>query len=381
MTETSIFGLTTDGREVRRYRLRNKNGLTVDLLDLGCIIQSLLVPDGRGGLIDVVLGYDSVTEYENDDAYFGALIGRWANRVSGAAFELNGRRYSLAANDGPNHLHGGPGGFSRRLWAASVRDDAVVFSRLSPDGEEGYPGDLRVEAVYRLTDEDSLIINYEAESDRDTVVNLTNHSYFNLKGEGDILDHRLRLRADFFSEVDSALIPTGRLLPTAGGAFDFLEFKAIGQDIEADYAPGGAMRRCGHWPASSAGQGIEPPPQLAQLKNGRGYDHNFVLNEGRERLFAEVASPRNGLAMHLSTSLPGVQFYSGNALSPRRGKGGLEIGPRSGFCLETQLFPDSLNSPPGTEPEPRQPSWPSPVLRKGEVYRHFSAFKFIYPGQ
>lgn len=369
MIEKHSFGQLADGRDVSRYHLRNKNGLTVDLLDLGCIIQSLVVPGGKGGAVDVVLGYDSVAEYENDDAYLGAVVGRWANRISGAAFELNGgRRVSLAANDGPNHLHGGPGGFHRRLWEAEEGGrNEVIFNRLSPDGEEGYPGNLRVSVAYALNDNDELVFSLEAESDGDTVVNLANHAYFNLSGpplgwgsdetstgcrrleaengldcppafRGDILGHELRLKADFISEVDSALIPSGRLLPVEGGPFDFRAFKSIGRDIEADHP---------------------------QIKNGRGYDHNFIVGlEGQN--FAEVRSPQSRLSLSLSTTLPGVQFYSGNFLSRRKGKGGLVYGPRSGFCLESQLFPDSVN----------QPAFPSPVLRKGEIYRHRTSYKF-----
>ena len=358
MIEKHAFGQLADGRAVSRYRLKNKNGLSVDLLDLGGIIQSLIVPDGRGGAVDVVLGYDSAAEYERDDAYLGAVVGRWANRISGAAFNLNGRRRTLAANDGPNHLHGGPSGFHRRLWAAEEGGrNEIIFSRLSPDGEEGYPGELRVSAAYALNDNDELVFSLEAESDRDTVVNLANHAYFNLSASrppvqsadetlsrGSILDHELRLKADFISEVDSALIPTGRLLPVEGTPFDFRRFKTIGRDIEADHP---------------------------QIKNGRGYDHNFILGvEGQD--FAEVRSPQSGLSLILSTTLPGVQFYSGNALGRRTGKNRLIYGPRSGFCLETQLFPDSVN----------QPAFPSPVLRKGEIYRHRTSYKFkAQPGQ
>lgn len=343
MIEKHKFGLTGDGREVFLYRLKNKAGVTVDLLNLGCIIQSIKLPGGKGGLIDVVLGYDTVQEYENDQFFFGALIGRWANRISGAAFELNGRKYALAANDGRNHLHGGPNGFHRHLWAAEEFENKVIFRRLSPDGEEGYPGNLWVEAAYTLTEGNELVMSLRAESDRETAVNLTNHSYFNLNGQGDILDHELKIRAASISEVDPELIPTGRLLTVDGGPFDFREFKKIGRDIEAD----------------------DP-----QIKFGRGYDHNFVL-EPEAEFFAEVRSAQSGLGLDIGTSLPGVQFYSGNFLEGGQGKGGRSFGPRGGFCLETQLFPDSIN----------QPLFPSAILEIGHTYNHQTIYRFHSPNR
>ncbi|UQZ89848.1 galactose-1-epimerase [Deltaproteobacteria bacterium Smac51] len=340
MIEKTPFGKTGNGQQIDCFRLSNSRGMSVDVLNLGCVIQSIIVPDRHGTPIDVVMGYDTVQEYESDDAYLGALIGRWANRISGAEFELDGRKYPLAANDGVNHLHGGPGGFHRHVWRSEPESGRVIFSRTAPDGEEGYPGNLEVRATYALTDDNELILTYEAVCDLDTIVNLTNHSYFNLSGEGDMLTHELTLAADYFSEVDEALIPTGKLLPVAGGPFDFRRTKAIGRDIDAK------------------------DPQLVK---GKGYDHNFVLNRERGGLpFAMAASPATGLTLSIDTTLPGVQFYSGNALSHRRGKGGRLIGPCSGFCLETQLFPDSIN----------QDSDSRPILKKGQNYYQTTVYKF-----
>lgn len=342
MIERHDFGLSAEGRPVTRYRLQNKAGMTVDLLNLGCIIQSVQLPDGLGQRLDVVLGYDTVQEYEQGGFFFGALIGRWANRISGAAFELNGRKYPLAVNDGRNHLHGGPDGFHRHIWAAEEHESKVLFSRLSPDGEEGYPGNLWVEVVYTLTERNELLMDLRAESDRDTVVNLTNHSYFNLNGRGDILDHDLKIRAGSISEVDQELIPTGRLLKVDGGPFDFRDFKKIGRDI-----------------------GDDDP----QIKFGRGYDHNFIL-EPEAEFFAEIRSGRSGLGLDIGTSLPGAQFYSGNFLNGGTGKQGRVFGPRGGFCLETQLFPDSIN----------QPAFPSALLESGHIYNHQTIYRFHVPG-
>ncbi len=339
MIEKDFFGKTAAGREVGLFTLANGRGLSVEVLDFGCVIRAVWVPDRRGERVNVALGYDTLAEYEADDCYLGALVGRWANRISGACFELNGRKWPLPANLGPHHLHGGPGGFHRQLWRAEAADGKLFLSRTSPAGEEGYPGNLDVRVVYELTEDNELILSYEAESDEDTIINLTNHSYFNLAGRGDILDHELSVAADFFSEVDGELIPTGRLLPVAGGPFDFRKPKAIGRDM---------------------GENDE------QLIKGRGYDHNFALRPERD-CGQPIASAfaANGIQLTVSTTLPGLQLYSGNFLTDRPGKAGQRIGPRSGFCLETQFFPDSVNQ-----------AGEKPILKKGALYQHRTTYGF-----
>ena len=340
------FGRTADGQEVQRYRLTGAGGAYVDVLNYGGVIQSLVVPDRGGRLVDVVLGFDSVAEYETDDAYIGALIGRWAGRISGAAFELNGHRRQLAANDGPNHLHGGRMGFNQRIWTASAEGETLVLSRLSPDGEEGYPGALAVKVRYCFDEENQLALEYEAECDRDTVVNLTNHSYFNLNGagRGDILDHQLAIAADYIAEIDPRLIPTGRLLPVSGTPFDFNAARPVGQFINA---------------------------AVPQLEYGGGYDHYYVRSQvtpGRPAAWA--FSPDAGIRLDVFTTEPGLQFYTGNYLKRRAGKAGASYGPRSGFCLETQFWPDA----------PNQLAFPAAILKRGTRYRQTAAYKFGLTG-
>ena len=336
------FGRTADGHEVSRYRLTGAGGAYADILNYGGVIQSLVTPDRRGRLVDVVLGFDTAAEYEADDAYIGALVGRWAGRISGAAFELGGVGYQLAANNGPNHLHGGLKGFNRQVWEASDDGDGLVLSRLSPDGEEGYPGALAVRVKYSFDDRNQLTLEYEAESDRDTVVNLTSHSYFNLNGagRGDILDHRLTIAADHIAEIDSRLIPTGRLLPVQGTPFDFNTSQPVGRAIKA----------------------ADP-----QLENGGGYDHYYVRSQvTADRPAARVFCPETGIQLEIFTTEPGLQFYAANSLSRRAGKAGASYGPRSGFCLETQFWPDA----------PNQPAFPAAVLKKGLRYHQVTGFRF-----
>ena len=340
------FGKMPDGRAVERFTLTNANGVELKAISYGGIITSLRVPDRNGRLDDIVLGFDNLESYLKDDPFFGAIIGRYGNRIAKGAFTLDGQTYKLATNNGPNHLHGGNKGFDKVLWTAEpvAGRNAIAFSRTSPDGEEGYPGNLRVQVTYTLTDANELIVDYRATTDKATPVNLTQHSYFNLAGQasGDILGHQLMLNADRYTPVDDTLIPTGELAPVAGTPFDFRKPTAIGARIDqAD----------------------------AQLKNGKGYDHNWVLNRtgsGRQ-LAARVVEPKTGRTMEIATTEPGIQFYSGNFLDGTlTGKAGAVYKHRTGFCLETQHYPDS----------PNQPKFPSTTLRPGSEYRTSTVFTF-----
>jgi len=342
------FGNLPDGREVYAFTLDNGRGIRLEAITYGGIIVTLQTPDRTGQPGDIVLGYDDLAGYLAETPYFGAIIGRYGNRIGNAEFALDGQRYRLAANNGPNHLHGGVMGFDKVLWAASpfARGDSigVVFRYTSPDGEEGYPGDLAATVTYTLTADGSLVFDYQATTDKPTPVNLTQHSYFNLAGDGarDVLDHVLTARADSFTPVDSTLIPTGEIAPVEGTPFDFRAPTAIGARI-------GAADR--------------------QLEFGGGYDHNFVLSRGGDALAhaAHVYEPTTGRTLDVYTTEPGLQFYSGNFLDGSLvGKSGHVYEHRYGFCLETQHFPDS----------PNQPAFPSTILRPGEEYRSRTVLKF-----
>ncbi|MEA4895354.1 MAG: aldose epimerase family protein [Oscillospiraceae bacterium] len=335
-----IFGYTESGETVTAYRLANGKGAQAVILDYGCVVQSLSVPNAQGGLTDVVLGYDTISEYEGNDDYMGAVIGRMANRIGKGEFTLDGKLYKLARNDGDNHLHGGVRGFDKFIWNASEEGNTIIFTRLSPDGEEGYPGNLRVRVAYELTEENELRITYDADTDADTVVNLTNHSYFNLGGSGSVLNHSLWIFADKFAENDAACLPTGKLLETAGTPFDFSVPKPIGRDIGLDDV---------------------------QLRNGGGYDHNFVLSDKAElRKAAVLISPDTGIRMTTCTTLPGMQLYSGNWLTRRKGKSEKPIDRRCAVCLETQVFPNAL----------AYPDFPSPILNRNRHYHSVTVYKF-----
>ncbi len=346
------FGRTEDGQRVSVYTLTNANGMEVRVTNYGGIILSLLAPNAKGKMEDVVLGYDRLASYEEESPYFGALIGRYGNRIAEGRFTLEGETYTLATNNGLNHLHGGERGFDKHVWDAEpfarVNAEGVVFTRISPDGEEGYPGRLKAKVTYTLTDGNALVFDYKATTNKATPVNLTQHSYFNLAGDGsgDILDHSVMLNADRFTPVDSTLIPTGELRPVEGTPFDFRQATAIGARINEDNR---------------------------QLRYGQGYDHNFVLNEEGATwgdsltLAARVTEPTSGRVMTVYTTEPGVQFYSGNLLDGRlAGKGGVRYKRRSGFALETQHFPNS----------PNEPSFPSTILRPGETYRSRTVYQF-----
>jgi aldose 1-epimerase len=339
------FGKAPDGSPVDLFTFRNANGVEVRVCNYGGIVVSFLAPDRQGNLADVVLGYDHLDGYLALSPYFGALIGRYGNRIGGAKFTLNGVSYSLAANDGPNSLHGGIKGFDKVVWrAATARSPlgpALELTYDSKDGEEGFPGNLSVKAVYALGPDNGLRLDYTATTDKDTIVNLTQHSYFNLAAKGDVLGHQVWIDADRFTPADSTLIPTGELRPVAGTPFDFRRPTPIGARIEADDQ---------------------------QLKSGLGYDHNFVLNHpmGRLDLIARVAEPSTGRVLEVLATWPGVQFYSGNHLDGAiKGKGGQVYRRRTGFCLEPQNFPDS----------PNHPNFPTVVLKPGQVYHHTVIYK------
>ena len=340
------FGKMPDGTTVDAYTLVNANGVEVRVITYGAILTSVKVPDRRGAIADVVHGFETLDGYLKGHPYFGAVVGRYANRIGKAQFTLNGRTYPLAANNGPNHLHGGIRGFDKYVWHAEPlpKRAGVVLSRTSPDGEEGYPGTVKVRVTYTLTDANQLELEYEATSDKPTPLNLTNHSYFNLSGHdsGSVLDHELTVHADRYTPVDSTLIPTGALAPVQGTPFDFRKPARIGARIGEPHE---------------------------QLKYGIGYDHNWVLNRTGDGLemAARVVDPKSGRTLEVSTTEPGLQFYTGNFLDGSvKGKGGTVYNQRSAFCLETQHFPDS----------PNKPDFPSTILEPGKTHRSRTVFSF-----
>ncbi len=338
--ERFSFGALSDGREVTAYRISNKAGSEAVLLDYGCTLQSLLVPDRDGKLIDVVLGYDSAKEYEENGGFFGAGIGRVCNRIGKAAFTLDGVTYQLVPSEGKNQLHGGTKGFDRCFFDVAEVDGGLAFTRLSPDGEEGFPGNLQVKMTVTLSDDNILTFHYEADTDKPTPVSLTNHAYYNLAGEGNMLDHELKINAASFTPVDAESIPTGEILPVAGTPLDFTKGKAVGLDIGAD---------------------------MEQMKLVGGFDHNFVLDGTEQwKVAAEVYCPRSGIAMSVQTNAPSMQFYSGNFITAKVGKKGAPLAPRYGLCLETQIHPDAVN----------HPNFPSPFLPVGGHYDSSTSYVF-----
>jgi aldose 1-epimerase len=343
----SDFGKTPEGVAVSIYALKNNAGIEARITNYGGRVVSLKTPDRKGTMADIVLGFDSVDGYvANPGPFFGALIGRYANRIGKAKFSLDGVEYKVDKNDGDNSLHGGARGFDKRVWTPrELPDGGLELTYLSQDGEGGYPGNLKAVVTYHLTDANELRIDYAATTDKDTVVNLTNHAYFNLKGagSGDILGHLVTLAADRFTPVDAGLIPTGELRSVNGTPFDFRKPTAIGARI---------------------GQGDE------QLKLGRGYDHNWVLSQSGNglRLAARVEEPSSGRVLEVRTTEPGIQFYTGNFLDGTvKGKEGKVYGLRSGFCLETQHFPDS----------PNKPAFPSTVLKPGQQFKSTTVWRFL----
>lgn len=343
---SQAFGKTENGQAVRQYTLVNNTGVEVNVLDYGGLIRTLSTPDRHGRPGDVVLGFDSLDEYLAGHPYFGAVVGRCANRIGGATFELDGVRHQLARNIGNDHLHGGEGGFDKVVWQAKPfqNEQAVglLLSYHSPHGEDHYPGALDAEVTLSLNDSNELRLEYRATTDAPTIVNLTNHSYFNLAGQGSILDHVAMIDADAFTPMDSALITTGEIRDVTGTPFDFRQPTAIGARIDADDE---------------------------QIRAGSGYDHNFVLNGAADtlRLAARVSEPDSGRVLELLTTQPGVQLYCGNVMdAATTGKGGTVYPHRGGFCLETQHFPDA----------PNKPNFPSIVLRPGELYNQTTVFRF-----
>jgi len=340
------FGTAPDGNAVQLITLTNVKGIEMRVMTYGAIIVSLKVPDKTGALGDVVLGYDSLAGYVKSSPYFGAVVGRYGNRIAKGKFTLDGKPYTLAVNNGPNALHGGIKGFDKVVWKPDTSHAAdgqsVSLQYVSKDGEEGYPGTLSVTVTYTLTDSNEVHIAYEAKSDKATPLNITQHSYFNLAGAGDILDHQLTINADNITPVDSTLIPTGELMSVKGTPFDFTSPHAIGERINTDHP---------------------------QIKYGLGYDHNFVLNRLDTGLVlaAVLTEPTSGRTLEMRTTEPGVQFYSGNFLDGTlTGKGGTVYQHRTGMCLETQHYPDS----------PNHLSFPSTILKPGDTYRSQTVWTF-----
>ncbi len=346
LPDRARFQKEVDGKKTDLYVLTNAAGMKVALTNYGGRIVSILVPDKNGAMVDVNLGHGSIDDYLNRESFFGTLVGRYGNRIAKGKFTLDGKTYSLATNNGPNSLHGGKKGFNAKVWDATpVGNNGLKLRYVSQDGEEGYPGTLTVDVTYTLTDDNGIKIDYQATTDKNTVVNLTNHAYFNLNGEGSgtVGDHVLQINADRYTPVDATLIPTGELAPVEGTPFDFRKPTPIGQRVDADHP---------------------------QIKNGGGYDHNFVLNGGQTdqpRLIATASSPKTGITMQVLTTEPGVQFYGGNFLNGQvTGKSGRPYEKRTAFCLETQHFPDS----------PNQSSFPSVVLKPGQTYKTTTEYRF-----
>jgi aldose 1-epimerase len=347
VNEKKLFGKLPDGREVFQYTLTNKSGATMKVIDYGATLTSLLIPDRNGKLEDIVLGYDSLPGYIHGRSYFGAIVGRYGNRIGKGQFTLEGKKIQLTVNDGANHLHGGKIGYNKVLWTSKLVEDStgasVQLTYVSPDGEEGYPGKVELTVTYTLTDKNEVRIDYKGTTDKTTILNPTHHSYFNLSGSfnNTILDHLLTIEADTFTPVDNGLIPTGKLEDVSKTPMDFRNPTAIGARIN---------------------------DQFEQLLFGKGYDHNWVLKNytGKVRKVAEVYEPKSGRLMTVSTDQPGLQFYSGNFLDGI-GKGkGVSYKYRTGLCLEAQCFPDS----------PNKPEFPAATLKPGEVYHQTTIYQF-----
>jgi aldose 1-epimerase len=347
MTKT-VFGKLPDGREVSQFTLRNGAGITVQVINYGATITSLLVPDRNGKMADVVLGYDSVQGYMEGTSYFGAIVGRYGNRIGKGQFSLDGKQYQVTINDGENHLHGGKIGFNKVLWdvkkVAESPDPSIQLQYVSPDGEEGYPGTVTLKVSYTLTGKNELRIDYEGTTDKATILNPTQHSYFNLSGSftNAILDHLVLIDSDGITPVDKGLIPTGQIMSVANTPFDFRTPMAIGAHIN---------------------------DQNEQIALGHGYDHNWVLkgSPGSVRKVAEVYESTSGRMMTLSTDQAGLQFYTGNFLDgSAKGKNGVTYRQRTGFCMETQAFPDT----------PNKPQFPSITLRPGQIYHQTTIYQF-----
>lgn len=364
---TETAGQAADGANIEVYTIQNANGLKARITNYGAIMLSLIVPDKRARYDDIILGFDTPQEYLREEyvancPYFGAVVGRYANRIAGGAFTLDDRKYTLATNDGDNHLHGGTKGFDKVFWTLQNTFEnkdrlGIVLHYRSPDGEEGYPGTLDCTVSYALSSNNELIVAYEAATDKETIVNLSQHNYFNLAGHGsgDILDHELKINAGYITPVDAGLIPTGELMPVDGTRFDFRAPTEIGNRIECRKKK------------------KDLDEDDIQILRGGGYDHNFVLNRGKPgyelEFAARVVEPTSGRIMEVFTTEPGLQFYSGNFLDGTIiGKDEQRYHHRGGFCLETQRFPDTPNQP--------RPEFPPAVLKPGEIYQHKTVFRF-----
>jgi aldose 1-epimerase len=343
--QTKVFGKLPDGREVHQYTITNRAGADVQIIDYGATVTSLRVPNRQGKCEDVVLGYDTVQGYVDGTSYFGAIAGRYGNRIGKGRLRLDGKEYQVTINDGENHLHGGEIGFNKILWGAQILNDtALMLKYVSKDGEEGYPGTVTLKVTYTLTDKNELRVDYEGTTDKPTILNPTHHSYFNLTGSftQTILEHQLLIEADGLTPVDKGLIPTGQIVSVANTPFDFRASTVIGARIE------------------------DPS---AQMSLGHGYDHNWVLrnHSGQVRKAAEVYEPTSGRLMTVFTDQPGLQFYTGNFLDgTAKGKGGVLYQHRTGFCLEAQAFPDT----------PNKPQFPPVTLRPEKVYRQTTIYQF-----
>lgn len=338
-----VFGKTKAGKEATKYWLENKNGMKIAVTDFGATLVSIFVPDQEGNLVDVVLGYDSVEGYEQGGAFYGATVGRNANRIGQASFVLNQKTYHLTDNDHGNNLHSGLDFYNKRMWERKTSSDSkITFALFSPDQDQGFPGNLQVEVTYELTEDNELHILYKAVSDQDTLINMTNHSYFNLNGQGSgtIHDLRVRMDADAFTPTDEILIPTGEIAAVDGTPMDFRQWKALGEQIEEDYEP---------------------------LLVAGGYDHNWALNNrGRYAKVAEAASKQTGIKMDVYTDLPGMQMYTGNFIEEEQGKAGAVYRKRSGVCFETQYFPDAIH----------KEQFEAPVWKAGEAFQSRTSYCF-----
>lgn len=343
---TKSFGKAPDGTQVSLYSISNSSGFTAEVTNFGAILVGLLVPDKAGNIADVVLGCDSAEGYFDNGSFFGATIGPSANRIDNARFSIDGVTYQLAVNDGTNNLHSDDGkGYHKRIWNASPQGSSVAFTIEDADGSMGFPGNKKVRVTYTVTDDNGLEIQYDVTSDKNTLINMTNHSYFNLAGHnsGNIEDHRLQINASAYTPIYERLIPTGELVPVAGTPFDFRQMKAVGADINADDI---------------------------QLKYGQGYDHNFAVDnyDGTLRKVASVEEPVTGRKMDVYTDQPGLQFYAGSCIAPQAGKEGASYGKRSGLCLETQCFPNAINTP----------QFQNVVYGPDRPYKTTTIYKFYY---
>lgn len=336
------FGKIKSGKETFLYTFTNSSGMQMKVTDFGAILVSVIVEDKEGKKLDVVQGYDSAADYEADTLFMGAVIGRCTNRIKGASFELNGKTYTLCKNDNDNCLHSAPDFYGKRIWEAEeVKENAITFSLLSPHMDQGYPGNVTIYVTYTLTDEGEVRIEYKAAPDMDTLLNMTNHSYFNLDGHdaGSVLEQKVWIDADAYTEADAESIPTGRLIPVEGTPMDFRTPKAIGRDIEADYEA---------------------------LKLGQGYDHNFAVNGEGYRKIASLESEKSGIRMSVYTDCPGMQLYTANFLTGEKGKNGAAYARRSAACFEAQFFPDAVH----------HENFEGPVCKAGETYCRRTGYRF-----